>query len=158
MVGKVDFNKIVLVSGGFDPIHSGHINLLNEARTLGDSLFVALNSDQWLIRKKGKYFMPFEERFAVVSNIKAVDWVMHFNDDDDTACDAIRKVRQAFPKTRIVFANGGDRTFKNIPEMRKEFYNVEFTFGVGGAYKKNSSSWLLRNWTDNDFSPGSGTT
>ena len=78
--------KIVLVSGGFDPIHSGHISYLESAKTMGDRLIVALNSDDWLIKKKGKFFMPFEERKIILSNIKSVDEVISFADDDIGSC------------------------------------------------------------------------
>lgn len=138
--------KIVLVTGGFDPLHSGHIALFEEAVKLGDQLIVGLNSDAWLTRKKGKPFMPFNERLQVVRNIRGVKWTVEFNDSDDTAKDAIRKVRLNYPSDKIIFANGGDRTQNNIPEMDIDDNNIEFVFGVGGSNKKNSSSWMLEDW------------
>ena len=138
--------KIVLVTGGFDPLHSGHIALFEEAVKLGDQLIVGLNSDAWLTRKKGKPFMPFSERLQVVRNIRGVKWTVEFNDGDDTAKDAIRKVRLNYPSDKIIFANGGDRTQNNIPEMDIDDNNIEFVFGVGGSNKKNSSSWMLEDW------------
>lgn len=145
----MEYRRIVLVTGGFDPIHSGHIELLKEAKTYGDCLIVGLNSDEWLVRKKGKNFLPYDERASILSNLKPVDWVMSFDDFDNTACDCIKQVQDAFPKAEIIFANGGDRGSKNVPEMEQcDFYNVRFVFGIGGAYKKNSSSWILRNWID----------
>ena len=138
--------KIVLVTGGFDPLHSGHIALFEEAVKLGDQLIVGLNSDAWLTRKKGKPFMPFSERLQVVRNIRGVKWTVEFNDSDDTAKDAIRKVRLNYPSDKIIFANGGDRTKNNIPEMDIDDNNIEFVFGVGGSNKKNSSSWMLEDW------------
>lgn len=138
--------KIVLVTGGFDPIHSGHIEYLKSAKELGDELVVGLNSDDWLARKKGQPFMPFDERLAVMSHISSVDWVINFDDEDDTAKWAIYAVREKFPDATIIFANGGDRTQENIPEMDVEDDNIEFVFGVGGENKKNSSSWILREW------------
>lgn len=137
--------KIVLVTGGFDPLHSGHISLLNHAEHLGgDWLVVGLNSDAWLARKKGRAFMTWRERMTVLDNLHMVDQVIQFDDSDGSACDAIRQVRKMFPNDKIVFANGGDRTRNNIPEM--VFDDVEFVFGVGGEDKKNSSSWILEEW------------
>lgn len=138
--------KIVLVTGGFDPIHSGHIAYFKAARTLGDMLIVGLNSDEWLIRKKGRPFMPLQERLAIVSNLAVVDKVVTYNDDDGSSRDAIVQVRQAYPDAEIVFANGGDRTQDNIPEMDLAGSRLSFVFGVGGEDKKNSSSWILQDW------------
>jgi len=136
--------KIVLVTGGFDPVHSGHIAYLKAARELGDKLIVGVNSDEWLKRKKGKSFMPISERVSIIENLKPVDGVLLFNDNDGSAIEAIKNVRQLYPDAHIVFANGGDRTANNIPEMI--FDDVEFVFGVGGEDKKNSSSWILTEW------------
>ena len=140
--------KIVLVTGGFDPIHSGHIEYFNAARELGDKLVVGLNSDEWLTRKKGQPFMPWQERATIVAALHSVDRVINFNDTDGTANDAIRKAREIFSNHEIIFANGGDRTKENIPEMKllNEYLNLTFVFGVGGEDKLNSSSWLLQNW------------
>ena len=138
--------KIVLVTGGFDPIHSGHIAYFNEAKSLGDFLVVGINSDPWLIRKKGKPFMPFQERESVISNLRMVDLVIKFDDDDGSAIDAIRVVRKMFTTQTIIFANGGDRTKSNIPEMSFKDKDLIFEFGVGGEDKKNSSSWILKEW------------
>ena len=136
--------KIVIVTGGFDPIHSGHIALLKEAKKLGHALAVGLNSDEWLRRKKGHEFMPWSERSAIIENLKMVDVVFSFNDSDGSAIDAIKRVKEVYPDDELIFANGGDRTKDNIPEMI--FDDVEFVFGVGGEDKKNSSSWILEEW------------
>ena len=137
--------RVVVVTGGFDPLHSGHIAYFEEAKKLGHILCVGVNSDEWLTRKKGKPFMSFEERINIVNNIKCVGHAFGFNDDDESACNAIEYIKNYFPKnSEIVFANGGDRTKDNIPEM--VFDDVEFVFGVGGEDKKNSSSWILNNW------------
>lgn len=140
--------KVVLITGGFDPLHSGHIAYINAARELGDSLIVGVNSDEWLRRKKGQEFMPWEERATIISALHNVDRVINFDDSDNSANDAIRKVRAIHPTARIVFANGGDRTKENIPEMDllNEMLHLEFVFGVGGEDKKNSSSWILQEW------------
>ena len=138
--------KIVLVTGGFDPLHSGHIEYFRAAKQLGDQLIVGINSDEWLTRKKGMPFMPYMERAAIVRNIVGVDFVIDFDDSDGSAKHAIKMVRQSYPQDRIIFANGGDRTKENIPEMDIKDSNVQFAFGVGGEHKMNSSSWILREW------------
>jgi D-beta-D-heptose 7-phosphate kinase/D-beta-D-heptose 1-phosphate adenosyltransferase len=136
--------KIVLVTGGFDPLHSGHIAYIKAAKKLGDYLVVGLNSNDWLARKKGRAFMSWAERAAIISELKDVGRVVNFDDSDGTAKDAIRKVRNIFIDAKIIFANGGDRTKDNIPEM--EIENVDFVFGIGGEDKMNSSSWILQDW------------
>ena len=141
--------RIVLVTGGFDPIHSGHIELFKEAKKLGDKLVVGINSDKWLTNKKGRPFMLFDERANIVKHLNMVDEVVGFNDDDGTACHAIFQLLSTNgPNTNIVFANGGDRGNSNTPEynMYKDTYGIEFAWGVGGDDKKNSSSWILEEW------------
>lgn len=138
--------KIVLCTGGYDPVHSGHIAYLDAAKKLGDRLIVGVNSDPWLIRKKGRAFMPWSERAAIVANLRSVDDVIEFDDWDGSARHAIKTVREQYPTARIIFANGGDRTSDNIPEMDIQDPNLEFRFGVGGEDKKNSSSWILEEW------------
>ena len=137
--------KIIVVSGGFDPIHSGHIEYISSAKTYGEKLIVALNSDNWLIKKKGKFFMPFSERKKILENIKHVDEVIDFDDDVQGTCiNALEKIKKSYPNDEISFANGGDRNLDNIPEMSVE--GIEFLFSVGGDDKKNSSSWILKKW------------
>jgi len=139
--------KIVLVTGGFDPLHSGHIAYFKAAKDLGEMLLVGLNSDSWLNRKKGQSFMSLSERSAIVDNIKCVDGIVYdFDDTDGSSKGAILEVRKQFPEDTIIFANGGDRTQTNIPEMDIQDNNLEFVFGVGGEDKKNSSSWILQEW------------
>jgi cytidyltransferase-like protein len=138
--------SIVLITGGFDPLHSGHIAYFKAAKELGDILIVGVNSDAWLTRKKGSPFMPYKERAAIVRNIVGVDFVIDFDDKDNSAKHAIWMVRQSYPNDKIIFANGGDRTQVNIPEMDIDDNNIEFVFGVGGKDKKNSSSWILQEW------------
>lgn len=137
-------NKVVLVTGGFDPLHLGHIEYFRAARQLGTMLVVGVNSDAWLTRKKGQAFMPIKDRVAIIENLRMVDHCVLFDDDDDSAVEAIRNVKMMYPNSQIIFANGGDRTAKNIPEMSES--GVEFVFGVGGKDKKNSSSELLKRW------------
>jgi cytidyltransferase-like protein len=138
--------KIVLVTGGFDPLHSGHIAYLESAKQLGDRLVVGVNSDAWLARKKGQAFMPWRERNAIIQALACVDFVIDFNDQDGSARHAIQMTRQSYPQDQIIFANGGDRTDENIPEMDVADHNVRFVFGVGGFNKANSSSWILEEW------------
>ena len=137
-------NRVVLVTGGFDPLHSGHIDYFRAAKRLGDVLVVGVNSDSWLRRKKGREFMPSYERVHIIENLKMVDHCILFNDVDGTAIEAIRNVKTMYPNSEIIFANGGDRTADNIPEMTEP--DVKFEFGVGGYTKKNSSSWILDEW------------
>jgi cytidyltransferase-like protein len=138
--------SIVLITGGFDPLHSGHIAYFKAAKKLGDILVVGVNSDAWLTRKKGSPFMPFRERAEIVRNIVGVDFVIDFDDNDGSAKHAITMVRQSYPTDKIIFANGGDRTNDNIPEMDIVDNNLQFVFGVGGFNKANSSSWILQEW------------
>ena len=116
--------KIVIVTGGFDPIHSGHISLLNHADHLGDHVVVGLNSEDWLTRKKGRPFMSWRERMTILDNLHMVGEVIAFDDSDDTACDAIRRVREKYPNDEIIFANGGDRTSENIPEHNSFIFTI----------------------------------
>jgi cytidyltransferase-like protein len=142
-------SKVVIVTGGFDPLHSGHIAYFKAARELGEHLIVGLNSDEWLTRKKGRPFMPFEERAAIIKELACVDEVIGFNDDDDSACNAIMQVLQTKGSSwSVVFANGGDRINTNTPEYKVygEHPSVEFKWKVGGSNKANSSSWILDEW------------
>ena len=144
-------NKIVLVTGGFDPIHSGHISYLRAASQLGNKLVVGLNTDEWLARKKGRSFLPYEERKIIVEGLEMVDWTIPFVDDDNSACDAIDRILKDTMDT-VVFANGGDRNGENTPEYAKykNHPDVEFAFDVGGE-KIQSSSKILNRWRNDRF-------
>ena len=127
--------KISVISGGFDPIHSGHISYIKSAKEFGDYLIIALNSDEWLVKKKGKAFMPFEERKNILENIAGVNEVIDFKDDSKgSAMNALIKIRHKYPDSKIIFCNGGDRGRDNIPEMEVE--GIHFEFSVGGNDKK----------------------
>ena len=137
------FDSLTLVTGGFDPIHSGHIKYFEDAKTFSDNLVVGLNSDQWLINKKGQYFQTWKERANIISHLDMVNIVIDWDDSDNSACKAIEKCFQLTNK--IYFANGGDRAEDNTPEL-DAFENDErvlFIWGVGGNNKINSSSWIL---------------
>ena len=140
-------NRVVVVSGGFDPVHSGHISMFKASKALGDVLVVALNSDDWLTRKKGRPFMPFTERAGIIRELAVVDQVIEFDDSDNTACDALVQVLGSWKNSEIVFANGGDRGKDNIPEMTVSDPRLTFEFGIGGDDKRNSSSWILKEWS-----------
>ncbi len=139
---------VVLVTGGFDPLHSGHLAYFKAAKELGDKLVVGINSDEWLTRKKGRSFMPFEERAEIIKGLSIVDQIISFDDSDDTACGAIYKTLATHGNIKLIFANGGDRTDANIPEMATygDMHYCDFVFGVGGEDKKNSSSWILEEY------------
>ena len=142
-------DNLVLISGGFDPVHSGHIYLINEASKYG-KIVVLLNSDDWLRKKKGREFLPFNERQIIMKSIKNVIEVLSFDDQDSTCIDGIKKAISKFPNYKIMFANGGDRSQETTPEL--EFCknnNIETIWGVGGSNKSNSSSWILKKWKDN---------
>ena len=133
-------NKIVMVSGGFDPLHVGHVRLFHAAARHGE-LIVAMNSDDWLRRKKGYVFMPWNERAEILMALTCVRDVIHFDDSDNTAINALR----GYPNVSY-FANGGDRTKKNVPEQAVcEELGIEMLWGVGGENKPQSSSWLIEN-------------
>ena len=138
----------ILVTGGFDPIHSGHIQMFNSASKLAPTLVVGVNSDEWLIRKKNYHLMEQKERITIVKNIKPVDKVITWDDKDNSAIGAINFLLSSISsKEGIFFANGGDRNQNNIPELLAFADNkrVSFVFGVGGTNKKNSSSKIINN-------------
>ena len=138
---KMKKKIIVAVSGGFDPIHIGHLRLFKEAKKLGDELVVILNNDNWLLKKKGYIFMPESERKEIIEAIRWVDRVIltsHSSDPEDmSVSEELRKLKPD------IFANGGDRTSDNIPEIKvcKEI-NCRMVFNVGGEKIQSSSSLL----------------
>ena len=139
---------VSVVSGGFDPLHPGHVRMFADARKYGGIVIAGVNSDDWLTRKKGKPFMNYEDRHYMVQSNQYVDLAMGFVDEDDTATNLLYKVSQAFGDSLITFCNGGDRGNSNTPEFDhfKGDTRFRFEFGVGGDYKYSSSSDLLANW------------
>jgi cytidyltransferase-like protein len=142
--------KIVAVSGGFDPIHIGHVRMIQDARKYG-KVIVFLNTDEWLKRKKGYKFMSWDERAEILLAVKGVDEVYNAMDEDDTVCKALRFYKPD------VFANGGDRKIGNVPEHDVcEELGIDLRYGVGGIDKPQSSSTLVQNvkFGKTDFGDG----
>ena len=144
-MNKEDWIKnVIIVSGGFDPVHKGHIRMFREAANLGAQVIVGLNSDEWLTRKKGKPFMKWEERAEILESCKFVNQVIPFDDSDDTASNVIERVHLMYSSDyNIYFANGGDRKLGNVPELDTcKKLEVIMLWGIGGG-KIQSSSWLI---------------
>ena len=139
-------NKIIAVSGGMDPIHKGHIRMILEASQYGD-VVVILNSDEWLLRKKGYFFMPWEERAEIIRAIKGVKEVIKAEDDDGTVSETLRKISPDY------FANGGDRKEGNTPEGQVcEELNIEMLWNIGGDKIQSSSDLVSKISTKNQWS------
>ncbi len=134
---KINNQDVVCVSGGFDPIHIGHVRMIKDAAKFGAVIVIA-NSDEWLMRKKGYVFMPYNERQEILYSIKGVVDVFKGLDDDGTVCENLKIINPH------IFANGGDRGNTNTPEMDtcKEF-EIQMVWGMGGNDKPQSSSWLV---------------
>jgi len=130
--------KRVMISGGFDPVHAGHVSMIRHAAKLG-KVIVVVNSDSWLQRKKGYVFMPWPERVEIMGAFKGVTGVCGVEDGDDTVCEAIRRMKPD------IFANGGDRTSENTPEMILcEEMGIEMAWGIGGGKVQSSSGLVNR--------------
>jgi D-beta-D-heptose 7-phosphate kinase/D-beta-D-heptose 1-phosphate adenosyltransferase len=128
--------RTIIISGGFDPIHVGHVRMIQAAANYGE-VTVVVNSDDWLMRKKGYVFMPFEERCEVLQAIRGVSGTASVDDADNTVCEALRRLKPT------MFGNGGDRTDKNTPEQDVcEDLGIHMLFGLGGG-KVQSSSELV---------------
>jgi cytidyltransferase-like protein len=130
--------ETVAVSGGMDPIHFGHVRMIQEAAQFGE-VIVILNSDEWLMRKKGFVFMPWEERAEIIESIKGVRKVVRVDDSDGSVCEALRREKPTY------FANGGDRTNKNTPEMEVcTDLGISMLWGIGGGKIQSSSDLVAR--------------
>ena len=147
--------KVILISGGFDPVHKGHIECINNAKELADEVCIGLNNDAWLTRKKGRSFMNEQERAFIMSNLKNVDWVYVMNPKDhldNTAIDFINASKRKYikengdlPKGVMAFGNGGDRTETTTPENSVcDSSGIDSVWGLGD--KVQSSSWLLEKY------------
>ncbi len=145
-------NRIIsIVSGGFDPIHPGHIMMMKECLKFSNYLIVGVNSNKWLINKKGNYFMDIKHRIYVVSSLNVVNETMEFEDDDKgSANNLLIKIRNKYSNDKIIFANGGDRSdsSKILEFETAKQYNIDLKFGIGGSHKESSSSDLLKRWSE----------
>lgn len=142
--------NIVIASGGFDPLHVGHIKYLREAKKLGDFLFVIINNDEWLMKKKGYVFMSEDDRQMIIESLSFVDGsgiTKHFDENyqDMSINGSLVGFREAYIDDKIILANGGDRTLDNIPEKETcERLGIEMVFGVGGEKIQSSSKLVER--------------
>jgi D-beta-D-heptose 7-phosphate kinase/D-beta-D-heptose 1-phosphate adenosyltransferase len=131
-------DETVAVSGGFDCLHRGHVRMIQEASQFGEVVII-LNSDAWLMRKKGYVFMPWEERKEILEAIKGVKKVVPVDDTDGTVCEALGREKPTY------FANGGDRSDKNTPELTVcKDNNITMIWGIGGGKIQSSSELVSR--------------
>lgn len=130
--------KTIMLSGGFDPIHVGHVRMILDAATHGE-VIIAANSDDWLMRKKGYIFMPWEERAEILASIRGVKSVVTVDDADNSVCEAISRVRPD------LFGNGGDRKSNNTPEVDLcNELGIGLVWNVGGDKIQSSSDLVAR--------------
>lgn len=145
--------SICILSGGFDPMHSGHIRMFDHAKAIADKVVVCVNSDKWLEKKKGTHFLSLDERLFIVGAMKSVDDAISFEDDEfGSACNGIRAVVEKYGSGfTYMFGNGGDRNINSTPSHEQvlgEKLGVEMVYGIGGDFKANSSSWILQRYVD----------
>jgi|TARA_B110000977_G_scaffold167265_1_gene215719 cytidyltransferase-like protein len=136
--------KAIIVSGYFNPLHKGHIEYINSAKSLSDALFVIVNNDEQRALKGSKEFQEETERLLIVSNLKAVDHALLSIDSDRTVCATIAKIAKTYGETyALAFANGGDQNNRSIPEAPIcEKLGIALIDGLGD--KIQSSSWLIK--------------
>ncbi len=145
--------KLCILSGGFDPLHTGHIKMFEHARMIADKVIVCVNSDEWLIKKKGVPLLNIEERIKIIESIKYVDEAITFDDDEyGSACLGIKKVVEKYQdKYEYIFGNGGDRNINTTPsheQILAESLGVKMMYGIGGENKTNSSSEIIKKYID----------
>ena len=135
-----------IVSGGFDPVHVGHLELFERAKSISDDVFAIVNTDDFLINKKGKPFMPFEERVIIIQALKPIKLAVKSIDTDETVRSTIKYIFETYKNKydRMLFCNGGDKTSgANTPEHELcEELGIESVYGLGD--KIQSSSWLTQ--------------
>lgn len=139
--------KVVITSGFFNPVHIGHINLMKEAKKLGDHLVVIVNNDDQVAVKGSVKFMPQQERVEIIKAIAGVDEVVLAADKDGFIPESLKSLAQKYAGHELIFAKGGDRHFDNLPDAEKKVcaeFNIKVVNNVGGG-KVQSSSWLLNN-------------
>lgn len=131
---------IVIISGAFGPIHRGHVRLFKGSKAIGHKVILGLNSDQWVVDKRGKVFMDWAERAEVLREFRNIDEVISFDDSDGTALDLIMRVKKLYPEMKIAFANGGGRTETNTPESGMcNAYGIDMVFNAGGGIVQSST-------------------
>lgn len=143
--------KVVIISGGFDPIHKGHIAYMKMARNLAGpngKVIAILNSDDFLITKKGYYLMDYNNRETVLQSIKYVDKVVKCIDKDQTVCKTLELLAVEFRQCEIIFAKGGDRNTSNIPE-KDVCQELGITIADGLGEKIDSSSTIVNSVINN---------
>lgn len=137
--------RLVVASGGFDPLHRGHVDYLTEARKLGDRLIVALASDQALIQKKNNFFMSWEQRAGIIKCLKPVDEIILVDDYYNHYQTALHQIRKTYPSATIIFACGDTSSTKNTPKLNDQ--DVVFEHNVG-SIRETSSSAILRTYAE----------
>lgn len=154
--------KVMLMSGGFDPVHRGHVECIQRGLDLADEVWIGLNSEKWLRNKKGKSFMSEDERLYIMSHIKGVTWSYVMNpreSNDDTAVDFIERAKiewqrrgNKWEKGTFAFGNGGDRVSGRVPPSEEDICNqlgIDLVWGLGD--KVQSSSWLLEKFQNGEL-------
>lgn len=135
---------IMILSGGFDPVHKGHIRMFKAAKNMAHKVIVGINSDSWLVNKKEKCFMNFAERAEIISAFGDIDQVMQFSNSDGTALDLLTRVQRLYTDCSLAFGNGGGRTKNNTPERGFcDAYNIDMVWKLGGGKVQSSTDLVM---------------